>query len=426
VLTGVALLIALYFVVWGVSGAQDINITDFDAFFLPSARIALGGHPLEIYRLRYQIHYPNANGPLSMVPLTALAWIVQRLGWLDDPVRRRMLIMAAFAVFPLLLGREALLAADRLLGMPLRGIRRLGAFALIIFSPELWHSVLLYGHLEQPLMLWLVLASVRALTERRHGRAGLYIGLALLTRSMAVLYLLPLALLLLQHRRWRGLLRFGGIAVAVAVLGLLPFWLGDRADLLYSLVTFRGSLPVSGGSLWGLALHTPLEAFAKQYDSVVIISAALVVCVAALFLRRDLDVTSPDVYALLALSGLCFPLFIKTLWPYYFLDAYILLAVWWLAGAYAPRTVLERVLWWLALLLPLSLIGLGQIGESGVTSTEYGTWRIQWSAAMTGAILAVILAICCWLFLLHTRWRALAARLADDAPTPAPAQYPPQ
>ena len=69
--TGIVLLILLYICLWGASGLFHINPTDFDVFFLPAAKLAAAGHPFEIYRVRYQDVYPNANGPLSSVPLTA-------------------------------------------------------------------------------------------------------------------------------------------------------------------------------------------------------------------------------------------------------------------------------------------------------------------------------------------------------------------
>src|SRR5260221_14463326 len=99
-------------------GLIPINATVLDAFFLPSARIGLEGHPLLDYSLRYAEVYPNANGPLSLLPLTAVAALAQHLGWLDNPPLRRMLVQAVFAVFPLLLVWEALHAIERLLARP--------------------------------------------------------------------------------------------------------------------------------------------------------------------------------------------------------------------------------------------------------------------------------------------------------------------
>ena len=391
-----AALVALYICLWGASGLLTINPTDFDVFFLPSARIALAGHPLDIYAVRYQIVYPNANGPLAIVPLTLVAAVAQRLGWLGNVYLRRMLVMAAFSVFPLLLGREGLLAVDRLRGERLRGTARLLAYVIIVLSPELWHSELLYGHIEQPLMLWLVLASVRALVEGRDRRAGLLLGLALLDRSMAVVYLLPLALLLVTRGRWRGAAMMTGLAATVAALGLLPFWLADRRDLVYSLSSFRARLPVGGGSFWGLFIGTPLEVIGQRWDSAVVLGAALAVTLVTLALRRDLEVGSRDVYALLALSGLCFPLFMKTLWPYYFLDAYALLTVWWLTGlgrGPARSRAGGNILWWLGIALPIAVVCVAQVGERGVTMMQDPAWLHPWSVLDFTAMLAVTVVV---------------------------------
>lgn len=384
------LLIALYICLWGASGLLTLNPTDFDVFFLPSARIALASHPLAMYSVRYQVVYPNANGPLAILPLTLVAALAQRLGWLGDIYLRRMLVMAAFSVFSLLLGREALLAVDRLRGERLGGNARLLAYAAITLSPELWHSVLLYGHIEQPIMLWLLLASVRALTEGRDRRAGVLLGLTVLTRSMAILYLLPLVLLLLFRGRWRSAVWATGLAGAVAALGLLPFWLVDRQDLVYSLSSFRAQLPVGGGSFWGIFLGTPLEAVGQHWDSAVVLGCALAVTLVTLTRRRDLTVTSRDVYTLLALSSLCFPLFMKTLWPYYFLDIYTLLCVWWLAGLRrGPALTRENIVWWVGIVVPLAVVFVAQLGERGVTLMEDPAWLRPWSLVDFSATLAI-------------------------------------
>src|SRR5262249_53281310 len=143
----------------------------------------------------------------------------------------------------------------------------------------LWHSVLGYGHIEHPLMLFLVLAGVRSLLLRRLNRAAIFVGLALLTRSSAVLYLIPLALLVLAERNWKNwkeALRFGGVALLTLGLGLLPFALADPRDLIYSLLTFHGLLPVGGGSVWGLTLGTPLASLGYQHDSEFVLGASVI------------------------------------------------------------------------------------------------------------------------------------------------------
>lgn len=405
-----AVLALLYIGLWAVTSLQNMNETDLDAFFLPSAQIALAGHPLHVYQTRFDLIYPNANGPLSLLPLTLVAWVAQRLGWLADPHLRRMLINAAFAIFPLLIGRELLLALDRLLPRPPAGIWRWLALGCVTLTPELWHSVLYYGHIEQPLMLWLVLAAVRMLAEDRPGRAGIYLGLALLDRSAAGLYLLALVLALVLRPAWRrqagaepladtwrapllGAARMVGVAAVVAALGVLPFWLADPKDTVYSLVTFRGLLPVGGGSFWLALAGTPWAAIAQHDDGYAVMLATLSISLVLLLVRRNLSVRSRDIYALLGLVGLCFPLLMKTLWPYYYLDTSIFFTFWWLAGARDLVGWRDRLIWLGGITAPLVAVILAEVSETAYSSVLGYYWTVPWSLAMGALTLALMLAV---------------------------------
>ncbi len=398
-----ALLAVLYIGLWAATSMQNMSETDLDAFFLPSAQIALTGHPLHIYQTRYDLIYPNANGPFSLLPLTLVAWVAARLGWLSDPHLRRMLIDATFAVFPLLIGRELLLALDRLLPRAPSGIWRWLAVACVTLTPELWHSVLFYGHVEQPLMLWLVLVGVRMLADDRPGRAGIVLGLALLTRSAAGLYLLALVLVLALRDRpdrptssvWMRLRAAALVAVGAATtvaLGVLPFWLADPKDTVYSLVTFRGLLPVGGGTVWFALNGTPWIGVAQRDDSYAVIFAALIVTLALLLARRSLSVRSRDLYALLGIVALCFPLLMKTLWPYYYLDASIFFTFWWLAGARHLTDWQSRLIWLGGVMAPLAAVALAELSEVVYSSLLANAWTLPWSLGIGALTLALMLA----------------------------------
>lgn len=399
-----ALLAVLYVGLWAATSLQNMNETDLDAFFLPSAQIALAGHPLHIYQTRYDLIYPNANGPLSLLPLTLVAWVAARLGWLADPHLRRMLIDATFAVFPLLIGRELLLALERLLPREPSGIWRWLAVGCVTLTPELWHSVLFYGHVEQPLMLWLVLAGARMLAEDRPGRAGILLGLALLTRSAAGLYLVALVLAVALHgtsarstgsylARLGAAARLGGAAAATVALGVLPFWLADPKDTAYSLVTFRGLLPVGGGTVWFTLNGTPWVGIAQRDDSYAVILAALVVAVVLLSARCSLSVRSRDLYALLGIVALCFPLLMKTLWPYYYLDASIFFTFWWLAGARHLTDWAKRLVWLGGVTAPLAAVALAELSEVVYSSLLADAWTLPWSLAIGAMTLALMLGV---------------------------------
>lgn len=359
---GIAMLVAVYIFGAGASALAGVNLTDLDVFFLPSARIALDGHPLLIYTLRYDASYPTANGPVSIMLLTGVAAFIRQLGWLNDLALRRMIVMAVFAVFPLLMAWEAVAAIDRLRGTPLRSLWRLLAFGLFATAPAVWHAMLLYGHIEQPIAIWLTLLAIRLQAEKRPAWAGLSMGLALLTRSSLVLPCVVLVVVLLGRRRLLAAVTFLGVTGLTVVLGILPFLLADSRDVLYSLVTFRGGLVIGGGSVWYLLLGTPLEDVGMRYDSTVILVAAVLIAAVLVLVRRTLTVAHRDLYGLLALTGLCFPLFIKTTWPYYFLDLYVFIAIWWLGNARGWHS-LSR---WLGILLPVFFVVCEVLADYGV------------------------------------------------------------
>jgi hypothetical protein len=265
---------------------------------------------------------------------------------------------------------------------------------------------------------------VRFLVERRYTGAGILFGLSLLTRSSVIVYGVPLVGLLLRHRRWRGSALFGLAAGATLGLGLLPFYLADRADLVYSLASFHAILSVGGGSLWGVFLGAPLEGFAQQYDSQVVLGVTALVTAVTLALARDLDLDSPHIYALLALANCCFALFIKTLWPYYFLDGYVFVSIWWIAQADRVADWRGRIIFALGLLLPAALVALSQLVDYSISLRLAWPDERVWSARIAGLTLLFALVICLIWFVLDRRKRPLpthtrASPLPEGPLTPA-------
>jgi hypothetical protein len=116
-------------------------------------------------------------------------------------------------------------------------------------------------------------------------------------------------------------------------VGLLPFLLADPKDTIYSLLTHRGSLPVGGGSLWQLLVRTPYQWIPQRWDVFFVLGSAVLASLIVIRARQDLEPSSRDIYGLLALTALTLPLLAKSVWPYYFLDAYVFGAVWWLGNA---------------------------------------------------------------------------------------------
>ncbi|HEV2014511.1 MAG TPA: hypothetical protein VGR77_11615 [Candidatus Dormibacteraeota bacterium] len=376
-----------YAVVWAIAGWLWTGpLNDLDYFSLPAVRIALSGHPLLVYTVRFQGIIANDNGPLGLVPLTAVDALAARLGWLDDERLRRMLILAAFSGFTLLMAREAVAAIDRLRGASLEGLSRVLAYGVFAASPTLWIGVLGYGHIEQPMTLWLVLLGVRSLASGRPKVAGISLGLAMLTRSLAALSLIPLGFLLLARGRWRPVAWVAGSAALTVALGLLPFVLADPKDTLYSLLTHRGSLPVGGGSIWQLVVGTPYQWVPQRADILFVLGLAALASLVVIRARQDLEPSSRDVYGLLALAALTLPLLAKSVWPYYFLDAYVFGAVWWLGQA-DPLALGRRVIGATIALIAIlgTLLTEYELGATG------GRIRLVEGVAM-GVVLAVLTA----------------------------------
>src|SRR5207248_1142690 len=155
--------------------------------------------------------------------------------------------------------------------------------------------------------------------------------------------MIPLGLLLVARGRWRALIAMGGSAAVTITFVLVPFALADRSDTIYSLVTHRAQLPVGGGSFWQLVVGTPYQWLPQRWDVLFVLGLVVLLSLIVIAGRRDLEPSSPDVYALLALTALALPLLAKSVWPYYYLDAYVFGAVW-LLGQAEPLALRRQVL----------------------------------------------------------------------------------
>ncbi len=165
------------------------------------------------------------------------------------------------------------------------------------------------------------------------------------------------------------------------------FLLADPADTIYSLLTHRASLPVGGGSLWQLLVGTPYLWIPQRADVLFVLGLAVLLSLIVIVARRDLEPSSRDIYGLLALTALALPLLAKSVWPYYFLDAYVFGAVWWL-GQPNPLAWGRRVI---GAAIPL-------IASVGTALTEYempvraGPIRFREGVGM-GVVLVVLTAV---------------------------------
>ncbi|HZQ49274.1 MAG TPA: hypothetical protein VFB69_03100 [Candidatus Dormibacteraeota bacterium] len=345
-----------YVLLWFAVGLLPIDRTDMDLFFWPSAHEAVDGHPLLVYTPRGQDDYPNANGPVSLVPLSALGVALNAFHSFDSQPWRRSLALALFSLFLLLMSREAVRAVERIRGAALTGYVRLLAYAVFALGPPLWQSVAGYGHIEQPVELWLLLVAVRWLDEKREVRAGAAFALAILSRSSSVLLAVPLSIY--SGRRGIGALVRLGVATAVTGVAVLaPFLLADPANVIHSLFTYRGNLVVGAGSIWSVAHGTSLEPVVQHWDIVPVVAGVLISN--AWLATRPGGLTQARLFAAMAFTAASFTLFAKTVWPYYFVEVFIFGTVW----AFGRWQVTESPV--RLGLLPLAVSTFGLVGEIG-------------------------------------------------------------
>jgi glycosyl transferase family 87 len=336
--TAISLLLGATSIVRGTRAVVTIADSDLTNFFLKSADYILRGQVWQMYAVRADLTYPNYNPPLSIFLMAPLLELARALGFAGNYGELITFVTLPFIVLVPLLGYLCLRVMDRLYpGAP--EAQRLLVYALVTLSPLTWQTYSIWYHVEQPLMLCLLIGAVLLLQRNRPELAGLLAGLAFLTRTTALIPLIALGLLLLLTRAWRALAGFGGVSALVAALGLAPFFLFDRADAMYTFVSWRSTAQIGSDSIWALFAYTGspdgtlnhlrylLDAAAKRLDMyAVILAVAVVTWLAARRLR--LTARDEDVWALVALGALATPMLSKQVWPYYYLEPFIFIVIW--------------------------------------------------------------------------------------------------
>jgi hypothetical protein len=371
-------LAGLVVIVVGASGLSAFVFhgwNDLDAFRWPMAELAVHGYPLFVYAVHAGVSHSD-NGPATLVPLALVAAVVNALGWQLDTALRDAVAVAVFSVFSLLLAREAVLAIEAGRG---RLRYPLLVAGLLLIAPPLWIGIVLYGHLDLAVELWLSMLAVRLLGRGRTVVAGLCLGLAVLSRTTVVLTVIPLVLLPLSEHRVRAAMTVAGVSGATVLAGWAPFVIADAPDVVHSLFTYRAGIPPLGGSLWLFLRGMPGVGTLQSRDVVIMGTGALVLTALAVW-RRPGSAAGPRVYALLGMSAACLPLLAKTVWPYYPVDAYVFVTVWWLATP-------GRILSWRTAAPPL--LGATAIVLAAYPPSLSGT-RVAVTIACSTAVVVVI------------------------------------
>ncbi len=373
----------LYTAAWVLASLVfKIRPTDLDLYFWPSAETVVGDHPLLIYSAYGHDVSPNANGPLGLVPLIPAVALANALGWAGNIGARSALAGAVVSLFIMLLGWQVV----RLVGLG-RGVveRRLATACTVLLAPALWIGVIDYGHIEQPIELCFVLLGAAWALRGRSAAAGVAVGAAVLTRTIAAFALIPLAVVPLARRSvGRSAATITACVVTVAA-GVAPLLFADGPAVTHSLLTYRGTLPIGGGSFWLVARHTGWAGVAQYGD--VAIAAVVATVLTAITLRRHVTVafTPAGLFGLLTVTSACFPMVAKTVFDYYLVEPYIFGVVWWLAR---PGSALN----W-RILVPVLLTAdalLSKVSES--LSTDWLIAEGIMSSVLIAAVVAMVFA----------------------------------
>lgn len=357
-------LAALYIAAWTLASfALKTRPSDLDLYFWPAAETVVRGHPLLIYSAHLRDAYPNANGPFGLVPLLPMAALANAVGWAVNLGARAALAGAASSIVILVLTYQAV----RLVAIERRGEGQSAIVACsILLAPALWFGVIDYGHVEQPVELCFAVLAVSCVLRDQSVCAGMALGAEVLARTIAAFSVIPFALLPLAPRRLGPAMVVVAASIATATVVLAPFVLTDEPAVAHSLLGYRGSLPIGGGSFWVLARQTPFAGVGQGGDVYLAVAVACSV-VAIIIRRRPATVTSPaGLLGLLTVATACFPLFAKTVYPYYLVEPYVFSALWWLARPGSARN-------W-RVLVPVLLTADVFLAKAGTTLTIGGSW----------------------------------------------------
>ncbi len=211
------------------------------------------------------------------------------------------------------------------------GAARPIVIACVLLAPAVWLGMLDYGHVEQPVELCCVLLAITCFVSRRNALTGIALGAAVLTRTIAGFCAIPLLLIPLLTRRFRATITIALATVVTIAVVMTPFLLADERAVVHSLLTYRSSLPIGGGSFWIIAREASWAGIIKSGDVYIGGAVALVLVGFTLRRRPVVATTHAGIAGLFTVAACCFPLFSKTVFPYYLLEPYVFALLWWLA-----------------------------------------------------------------------------------------------
>ena len=377
-----SVLVPIYIGLW-VGGPLVLSrgSSDLDEFFWPAAQLSIHGHLFSAYALRGAEAYPDASGPLGFMILAPFAALSQALRLPDSPGAHLAVVGPLVAILGMALSWRAI-------GLARRGRGEvewsLAAMCLFLAAPALWVSVADYGHVEQLAGVLLVFIAIEFVLDDRPASAGLLTGLAVLARTTATLYALPMSFAAAVRGGPRKSISLITSSWATVGVGIAPFALVGYAAVAHSLIGFRNNLPIGEGSFWLVLRNSPVSWLAIHADSYIALGLAAA-ATGIIVWRRPWTVKTPaGVTGLLAIAAGCFPMIAKTTLAYYLFEPYAFATVWWIARPASPiswRAVVPTLL-----TADVFLLKWGSVEGSSVSATAVGVIS---SAILLGVVTAI-------------------------------------
>jgi len=225
--------------------------------FLTAARSFWdGGSPFDLY----QVSRESSPWPFAYPPLFAMviAPFVAVADWLFGVSNEALpaLIAMRIPLWAADIAMAALISRVVQRQTKVAWLGRVGALVWL-FSPILFYHTTIQAHVEILWLLPVVLAYDGITQGRRDWRAMVLFGVAIAVKQTAVLFALPFGLLLLAERRWREVLLFPLLLVAIFGALSLPFFLHSD-DYRYMITEFVADMPVQVQSwqVWTLAFES--------------------------------------------------------------------------------------------------------------------------------------------------------------------------
>ncbi len=404
IILGAAFSVIGYVRAYIISGGASLCANDFGNVFLPSASFVAAGHPLEMYAVRVGL-YPNANGPLGEMVIGGFLKIgyllgLERIGqpcqittlemyWYDDTVTLRLWFIAIFALLYFVLVLLLLDLIRKRNDHTFSLFEQVFIAILLIVSPSMYDCLVFYGHYEIIIELLCAVMGLRAFLQNRRAEAGIWIGLAALTRTASLFIAIPLAVALAVNRKWKDCILFAGSSFVTLMVGLLPFLWKSRYDTIYSLVTFRSAEPILDGSFWTFLRNTHIGALLQNYDSTLAIVFAVTVSAAVIIFGKIRD-TDPLLTGVIVISQLFFAFFLRATWGYYFSESFVM------GLLFVFMAAPKGVRFWMSTVFVLYFSALTGITEYRINQTpdffgESGRVRllVEWTSAGVAVLMAL-------------------------------------